>query len=635
MTSRRTHLRSSALVCAVLCALAVGMLGASTAPALAGEQWQDPTALSDGTRAALGVAVAGAAQASPFAAWQEWDGTSFAVYAARFANGEWSAATRLSRDPVEGGTVRMAASASGQAIVIWRASGGKGVEAAVYANGVWGDPLTIDGADTRSARVTMEPDGIATIVWTEPDEAGTRRVRSVLVAGGHPSASQWVSPAGQPVQPVAYIAGGRSRRVHVVWVAIRNGADTIEVAHVANGAWSAPTTWSNPARNAGLPRIAASRDGDVAIVWTEDQGDLQVPYARRLDNGQLHAAEAVGPGAPQIPQIAVAAGGAERVVVTWTALVGADASVQVASLDPQGWQRILAIPGADSPQVAMAATGRTALVYTALGNGVDAVTARFGTDGTWGAPTQLGTTGAMYGPRVTVGPRGTPTVIWTAPGTNGGPDVTMAARELSHLAASATPHIDAVVQAIRDMERRTGSDSTEGLLWEKTTGNALDGAGTAAPTWLVRTQDCWGRTDVCSSGAVQQRMLDTITSIIANATTTVDVSSLAGVADGGFREALIAGVRQADAAGRRPVVRMVWGHQPAAPFSTLKLRNLHRDLQKAAPHLKIVLALHKNTLGLGGFGWNHSKIVAADGAVALVGGINMWEGDYLQSKDPV
>ena len=624
-----------ALLGAALCALAAGALGIAAAPASANEQWQDPATLSDGTRSALGVAVADAAQAAPFAAWQEWDGTSFSIYAARFANGAWSAPTRLSRGPVQGGTVRMAASPAGAAIVIWRADGDQGVEASIYGNGAWGEPVRIAGADTRSARVTMEPDGSATVIWTERDDMGTRRVRAVRLAGDTAGEPSWISPAGQPVQPIAYIAGGRSGRVHAVWVAVRNGADTIEVAGSANGVWAAPATWSNPARNADLPRIAASRDGDVAVVWTEAQGDLQVPFARLLDNGQLRAAEALAAGAPQIPQIAVAAGGAERLVVAWTALAGDDASVQVASLDPQGWQRVVAITGADSPQVAMAAGGRAVLAYRVLGEGLDAIVVRLGIDGTWADPTQIGTTGAMYGPRVTVGPRGTPTVIWTAPGASGGPDVTMAARELSHLIASPTPHIAAVVQAIRDMERRTGSDSSEGLLWEETTGNTLDGAGGTAPGWLVRTQDCWGRTDVCSSGAVQQRMLDTIRSIIANATTTVDVSSLAGIADGGFREALIAGVREADAAGRRPVVRMVWGHQPAAPFSVRKLRNLHRDLEKAAPNLQIVLALHKNTLGLSGFSWNHSKIVAADGKVAYSSGINMWSDSYLQSTNPV
>jgi phosphatidylserine/phosphatidylglycerophosphate/cardiolipin synthase-like enzyme len=36
-----------------------------------------------------------------------------------------------------------------------------------------------------------------------------------------------------------------------------------------------------------------------------------------------------------------------------------------------------------------------------------------------------------------------------------------------------------------------------------------------------------------------------------------------------------------------------------------------------------------------GYSWNHSKIVAADGRVALAMGINLWEKSYLQSNNPV
>ena len=511
------------LIAVVLFALAVA-LGIAAAPAAAGEQWQDPATLSDGKRTSLGVAVADAAQAAPFAAWHEWDGTSFSIYAARFANGAWSASKRLSDGPVQAGTVRMAASTSGKAIVVWRGTDGQGVEGSVFADGAWGDPFRIAGANTRSARVTMEPDGTATVVWTALDDAGTRRVRSVRIAGGVIGEAGWVSLAQHSVQPVAYVAGGRRGRVHVAWVEARDGADAIKVSRYAGGFWSVPATWSNPGQNASLPRIAASLDGDVAVAWIEDLGDTQLPFARILDNDRLGGIESLGPAAAQIRQITVAAGGAERVAVAWTELVGGGPTVRTTLRDPDGWNENLAIEGADSPQIAMSDRGRAVLAYRGVGDGLDAILVRFGVDGVWSSPVQIGTTGAMYGPRVTVGPSGAPTVIWTAPGPNGGPDVTVAARETSHVNASPTPHIEAIVRAIRSMERRTGSDSSEGFLWNKTTGNALDGVGTAAPDWLVRTQDCWGRTDVCSSGAAQQRMLDTIRSIIANAETVVDVS---------------------------------------------------------------------------------------------------------------
>ena len=381
-----------ALLVAALCALTTGALGIAPAPAAAGEQWQAPATLSDGTRSALGVAVADAAQAAPFAAWQEWDGTSFSIYAARFANGAWSAPARLSSGPVQGGTVRMAASPAGEAIVIWRANGDQGVEASIYGNGAWGAPLSIAGADTRSARVTMEPDGSATVIWTERDASGTRRVRAVRLAGGTMGEPSWISPAGQPVQPIAYIAGGRSGRAHVVWVTVRADGDTIDVANYVKGFWSVPATWSFPAGNAGLPRIAASPDGDVAVAWVQDLGDTQIPYARVLDSGQLGGIEALGPAASQIPQIAIAAGGAERVAVAWTELAGDAATVRTTLRDLDGWNENIAIVGADSPQVAMSMNGRAVLAYRGLGDGLDAIIARFGVDGVWSDPTPIGST---------------------------------------------------------------------------------------------------------------------------------------------------------------------------------------------------------------------------------------------------
>ena len=185
------------------------------------------------------------------------------------------------------------------------------------------------------------------------------------------------------------------------------------------------------------------------------------------------------------------------------------------------------------------------------------------------------------------------------------------------------------------MEVRTGSDSSEGLLWQVTDGNALDGAGTAAPDWLIRSQDCWGRTDPCSSEVAQQHMLTTIRGIIGGAETVADVSSLAFIADGGFRQALIDGARDADLAGRRPVIRLLWGRMPAELFANRKLRAIQKEIQAAAPHLKVVAALMSRTLVLNGYSWNHSKIVAADGKVAWAAGINLWARSYLQSDNPV
>ena len=204
----------------------------------------------------------------------------------------------------------------------------------------------------------------------------------------------------------------------------------------------------------------------------------------------------------------------------------------------------------------------------------------------------------------------------------------------------ATPHIDAVSSAIRHMEQATGSDSSEGVLWSVTDGNTLPGAGTPDPAWLVRTQDCWGVTTACSSAAVQQRLLGTIRSIIGSAETVADVSSLTKLPLAEFRQAIIDGARDAEAAGRTPTIRLLWGRTPATPVTDGwdiegMADALQKQVQAAAPHARVVVALQTNTPVTNGYSWNHSKIVAADGRVALAMGINLWEKSYLQSTNPV
>ncbi|MFM7137166.1 MAG: phospholipase D-like domain-containing protein [Planctomycetota bacterium] len=200
------------------------------------------------------------------------------------------------------------------------------------------------------------------------------------------------------------------------------------------------------------------------------------------------------------------------------------------------------------------------------------------------------------------------------------------------------PYAAVIASAIRAMEVRTGSETSEGLLWGITEGNRLPGLGQQSPEWLLPTQDAWGAVSAHDSSGVQARLLSSITNIIANATTVVDISSLTKVADGGFRSAIIEGARQAYQAGRSPVIRLLWGRTPLSLVEgdAQALQALWQNVRQAAPGLTVVATLMDDVSAIPKqVSWNHSKIVAADGAVALVGGINMWEGDYLQSKDPV
>jgi PLD-like domain len=203
-----------------------------------------------------------------------------------------------------------------------------------------------------------------------------------------------------------------------------------------------------------------------------------------------------------------------------------------------------------------------------------------------------------------------------------------------------TPHLDQVVAAISNMEVATGSDSTQGVLWSVTDGNTLPGLGTKDPAWLIRTQSCWGAQGPCSSKGVQRHLLATIRNIVASGTKVVDISSLTKLPYRDFRQAIIQGAAKGAAEGHAPIIRLLWGRTPITLATDglsvdKNLATLRDQVQAAAPHATVVAALQSYTPVVNGYSWNHSKIVAADGRVALVMGINLWEHSYLQSSNPV
>ncbi len=114
----------------------------------------------------------------------------------------------------------------------------------------------------------------------------------------------------------------------------------------------------------------------------------------------------------------------------------------------------------------------------------------------------------------------------------------------------------------------------------------------------------------------------------------VTINTLWPYADGGFRDAIVEGLRRSLAAGHRPFVRWLAG-TPFLYSLTGAGPEAVRDqvlaaLAPAASDLPMVVAT--TTSGL--TSWNHSKIVAVDGRQAIVGGHNQWAADYL-SDTPV
>ena len=133
---------------------------------------------------------------------------------------------------------------------------------------------------------------------------------------------------------------------------------------------------------------------------------------------------------------------------------------------------------------------------------------------------------------------------------------------------------------------------------------------------------CVGHSDVA--------LLDELHGLITSARSTVDLTSLQPP-DGRFEATIRNAITWLGASGRTVSVRLLFGAFPiqGAVDARAVLARLTRDLPATA----------KVTVSVGNYrssnlppSWNHSKIVAVDGATALVGGHNLWTKHYLDGE---
>ncbi len=194
---------------------------------------------------------------------------------------------------------------------------------------------------------------------------------------------------------------------------------------------------------------------------------------------------------------------------------------------------------------------------------------------------------------------------------------------------STTPHIDAVAAALR--ERNPG---TEGKVWGVSADNTLPSS------WLLQTPSCWAATG-CGVGPLPPSAVpitSRITSMLAGAKRSVELSGLWPPPDGQFRQAIVDGLKQAVEAGKKPTVRVILG-TPPTQFSDSQFKSwfdaLVADVGGGLSVQAAAMSTYRQIVPPVATSWNHSKVLAVDGRSAIVGGMNYWANDYLQVTDPV
>ncbi|MFD9568781.1 phospholipase D-like domain-containing protein [Streptomyces sp. NPDC059982] len=197
-------------------------------------------------------------------------------------------------------------------------------------------------------------------------------------------------------------------------------------------------------------------------------------------------------------------------------------------------------------------------------------------------------------------------------------------------ADSPTPHLDAVEQTLRQV-----SPGLEGSVWERTAGNRLGATAPGGADWLLQSPGCWGD-PACAERPGSARLLDKMRQDIAQARQSVDISTLAPFPNGGFQDAIVAGLKEAAQKGNRLQVRIMVGAAPVYHANVIPSSYRDEMVAKLGPAAaNITLNVASMTTSKTGFSWNHSKLVVVDGNSVITGGINSWKDDYLDTAHPV
>ncbi len=154
--------------------------------------------------------------------------------------------------------------------------------------GSWSPPTTLSaaGTQTQAQQIALSADGSrATAVWHQ-GAMGSRKVQSASATISGNSA-QWSAaadlsvPGLEGIDPRVAVSGDGTRAT-AVWYYDKDGVYwVVQAASAAidgnNATWGAPVDLSVTGRNASMPDIGLSADGQRAtVVWTRYNGSRNI-----------------------------------------------------------------------------------------------------------------------------------------------------------------------------------------------------------------------------------------------------------------------------------------------------------------------------------------------------------------------
>ena len=316
---------------------------------------------------ASGARIATSASGLATAVWDRFDGSHQVVQSSRSQSGlAFSTPQNVSLTDADALSADIAVSATGLATAVWYwLNGGNSVVEASTAQGegAWSTPRAVSqiNNDWTAPKVTVDPTGLATVVWTRSNGSNIIVQASRSLAGGAFAAPVDLSTAGNDASN-PQVTVSDSGLATAVWSRF-NGATHVVQASTAQdaGIWSTAADLSSLAYNALDPHLAVSPTGLVTVIW---KGTSRVQFSSSQGGGAWSTPADVSPGTlASAMQIAVDSFG--LITAVWLSILPGNvvqsSTFQGAVVLPP------AVPGVSAPVTAPAVLANTGTDLPALG----------------------------------------------------------------------------------------------------------------------------------------------------------------------------------------------------------------------------------------------------------------------------
>ena len=334
--------------------------------------------------------------------------------------------TAIAEDVGEFCSARMAMDDDGDALIVWYQQGDTGkydLYTRTYSDGSLGKVTSIEGleGDSFSPCVAMNDDGMAIVVWSQRDEMLVFSVYAVICDEG-----VW----GEPV-----LLSADSEDARQPWVAMNDegmamvvwedhdekGSGSYAIAYTG-GSWGTATEL-HYLENATLmeSRVVMNEDGDVAAAWyyltTGGNYHFDI-YASFYANGSWsEAAHLEGQDVDANSPRPAIDGDGNAIVVWYQGDNSGHYDIGFSSYLNSSWGEPATLDGLDGgssvPEIDMNEDGKAVVVWVQTYDDCSVVNARTFTNGSWGATTAIeGMMGYAVRPNVSIDDDGDAFVGW-------------------------------------------------------------------------------------------------------------------------------------------------------------------------------------------------------------------------------